>query len=81
MKYPRGGKMAPESLCSAYLRWRGPDHEITHRFDDIESKYDGRGDLLDWWTGEDRAAFDEKCDRTAEYYNPKSAVCMDHIMT
>jgi putative endopeptidase len=33
-------------------------HEIGHGFDDQGSKYDGRGALHDWWTADDRAAFD-----------------------
>ncbi|MGG5171309.1 M13 family metallopeptidase [Pseudarthrobacter sp. J1738] len=35
-------------------------HEIGHGFDDQGSKYDGRGALRDWWTAEDRAAFEER---------------------
>lgn len=33
-------------------------HEIGHGFDDEGSKYDGDGRLSDWWTPEDRAAFE-----------------------
>lgn len=32
-------------------------HEIGHGFDDQGSKYDGEGNLVDWWTDEDRASF------------------------
>jgi len=35
-------------------------HEIGHGFDDQGSKYDGDGRLQDWWTPEDRAAFEER---------------------
>jgi putative endopeptidase len=35
-------------------------HEIGHGFDDQGSKYDGDGRLLDWWTAEDRAAFEKR---------------------
>ena len=34
-------------------------HEIGHGFDDQGSRYDGAGNLVDWWTEEDRARFDE----------------------
>jgi putative endopeptidase len=34
-------------------------HEIGHGFDDQGSKYDGDGRLTDWWTEEDRAAFEK----------------------
>lgn len=32
-------------------------HEISHGFDDQGSKYDGDGNLENWWTDEDKAAF------------------------
>ncbi len=34
-------------------------HEIGHGFDDQGSRYDGDGNLSDWWTDADREAFDE----------------------
>ncbi|HVH60662.1 MAG TPA: M13 family metallopeptidase, partial [Candidatus Sulfotelmatobacter sp.] len=38
-------------------------HEITHGFDDHGSKFDGKGNLKDWWTPEDLNNFQsrEKC--------------------
>jgi putative endopeptidase len=33
-------------------------HEIGHGFDDQGSRYDGDGNLSDWWTEDDRANFD-----------------------
>ncbi|GAA3531788.1 peptidase M13 [Aeromicrobium flavum] len=33
-------------------------HEIGHGFDDQGSQYDGTGALSNWWTDDDRAAFD-----------------------
>ncbi len=35
-------------------------HEISHGFDDQGSKYDGKGVFQDWWTKDDRAAFDKR---------------------
>jgi len=35
-------------------------HEIGHGFDDQGSRFDGDGRLHDWWTAEDRAAFEER---------------------
>ena len=35
-------------------------HEIGHGFDDQGSRYDGAGNLNDWWTDDDRAAFEER---------------------
>jgi putative endopeptidase len=44
-------------------------HEIGHGFDDQGSKYDGDGRLIDWWTDEDRAAFERLADSLIEQYN------------
>ena len=35
-------------------------HEIGHGFDDQGAQYDGQGNLNDWWTAEDKAAFETK---------------------
>jgi endothelin-converting enzyme/putative endopeptidase len=35
-------------------------HEISHGFDDKGSQFDGDGNLSNWWTDEDRAAFDAR---------------------
>ncbi len=44
-------------------------HEIGHGFDDQGSKYDGRGALLDWWTPQDRSAFEALTGRLIDQYN------------
>jgi putative endopeptidase len=44
-------------------------HEIGHGFDDQGSKYDGDGNLSDWWTEADRAAFEERANKLVEQYN------------
>lgn len=33
-------------------------HELTHGFDDSGSKFDGDGNLIDWWNAEDRQKFE-----------------------
>jgi predicted metalloendopeptidase len=35
-------------------------HEISHGFDDKGSKFDGEGNLVNWWTDADRAAFEAR---------------------
>ncbi|WP_299441680.1 M13 family metallopeptidase [uncultured Phycicoccus sp.] len=37
-------------------------HEIGHGFDDQGSQFDGRGELRNWWTDSDRAAFQQLAD-------------------
>jgi putative endopeptidase len=35
-------------------------HELTHGFDDEGRKFDAKGNLHDWWTKQDAAAFDKR---------------------
>jgi putative endopeptidase len=44
-------------------------HEIGHGFDDQGSKFDGDGRLTDWWTADDKAAFEERTKSLIEQYN------------
>ncbi|WP_260761433.1 M13 family metallopeptidase [Mycobacterium sp. SMC-4] len=43
-------------------------HEIGHGFDDQGSKYDGDGNLVDWWTDADRAEFGTRTQALIEQY-------------
>ena len=47
----------------------GIAHEISHAFDAEGSKYDQDGNMNNWWTEEDRAAFLERNEKLAAYYN------------
>ncbi len=44
-------------------------HEIGHGFDDQGSRFDGDGRLTDWWTPEDRAAFEERTSSLIAQYD------------
>jgi putative endopeptidase len=44
-------------------------HEIGHGFDDQGAKYDGDGNLVDWWTDEDRAEFGARTKALIEQYD------------
>ncbi len=44
-------------------------HEIGHGFDDQGSKYDGDGNLNDWWTDADRAEFDKRAKMLIAQYD------------
>ena len=44
-------------------------HEISHGFDDQGSKYDGKGVFRDWWTKEDRDAFNAKTAALVKQYD------------
>ncbi|MET0996597.1 MAG: M13-type metalloendopeptidase, partial [Mycobacterium sp.] len=43
-------------------------HEIGHGFDDQGAKYDGDGNLVDWWTDDDRAEFGNRTKALIEQY-------------
>ena len=43
-------------------------HEITHGFDNIGSKYDAKGNLREWYTLEDRKAFEQRTDCEVNEY-------------
>ncbi|AFM14998.1 endothelin-converting enzyme [Mycolicibacterium chubuense NBB4] len=43
-------------------------HEIGHGFDDQGAKYDGDGNLVDWWTDADRAEFSVRTKKLIEQY-------------
>jgi putative endopeptidase len=44
-------------------------HEISHGFDDQGSKFDGRGNLREWWTPDDRKNFTERSDCVVNQFN------------
>jgi putative endopeptidase len=44
-------------------------HEMTHGFDDQGSQFDKDGNLINWWTEEDRARFEERTKVMEEYFN------------
>ena len=44
-------------------------HEMTHGFDDQGSQFDKYGNMNDWWTAEDRAAFEKKTDVLVNQFN------------
>lgn len=44
-------------------------HEISHAFDDQGANYDSEGNLKNWWTPEDKAKFDERTQKLADFYS------------
>jgi putative endopeptidase len=43
-------------------------HEIGHGFDDQGSKYDGDGNMKDWWTEADRTEFEKRAKKLIDQY-------------
>jgi putative endopeptidase len=57
-------------------------HEIGHGFDDQGSRYDGDGKLQDWWTDEDRAAFEQRTASLIAQYDalvPEGLAAEHHV--
>ena len=44
-------------------------HEMTHGFDDQGSQFDKEGNMNDWWTAEDRTAFEAKTQVLVDQFN------------
>ncbi|MCT7368295.1 M13 family metallopeptidase [Mycolicibacterium llatzerense] len=57
-------------------------HEIGHGFDDQGAKYDGDGNLVDWWTDADRAEFGLRTMALIEQYeafSPRALEASHHV--
>jgi len=54
-------------------------HEFTHGFDDQGSKFDGSGNLENWWSAEDRAAFEALTSKLSEQYSSYNAIDTMHV--
>jgi putative endopeptidase len=54
-------------------------HEMTHGFDDQGRKYDGEGNLKEWWTADDAKAFEERAQKVVEQYNGYEALPGLHV--
>jgi predicted metalloendopeptidase len=57
-------------------------HEIGHGFDDQGAKYDGDGNLVDWWTDSDRTEFGSRTDALIaqyEYFVPRQLSAGQHV--
>ena len=49
-------------------------HELTHGFDDEGRRFDGSGNLSDWWTAEDSKQYDARTDCEVKEYSGFTAV-------
>jgi putative endopeptidase len=49
-------------------------HELTHGFDDEGRQFDARGNLRDWWTGEDAKQFQKRAGCVANQYSQYTVV-------
>ncbi len=49
-------------------------HELTHGFDDQGRRFDGKGNLRDWWTPADAKSFEKRADCVVREYGAFSPV-------
>jgi predicted metalloendopeptidase len=54
-------------------------HEISHAFDDQGSRFDGTGNLRNWWSDEDRARFDARTRGLVAQYDAYSPLEGYHV--
>jgi endothelin-converting enzyme/putative endopeptidase len=54
-------------------------HEMTHGFDDQGRKFDGSGNLRDWWTAQDGAEFEKRAACISNEYSGFTAVDDVHV--
>jgi putative endopeptidase len=54
-------------------------HEIGHGFDDQGSKYDGDGNMVDWWVDSDRVAFEKLAGQLIEQFDALSPAATPDI--
>jgi putative endopeptidase len=52
-------------------------HETTHGFDDEGSQFDAQGNLKNWWTPQDKAAFDRRAACIVHQFD--SYLVLDHL--
>ncbi len=49
-------------------------HELTHGFDDQGRRFDGKGNLRDWWTSADAKNFEKRADCVVQEYGAFSPI-------
>lgn len=49
-------------------------HEITHAFDNNGAKFDENGNAADWWTKEDYAEFEKRCEKMVYFYERQEGI-------
>ena len=69
--YAQGGMYNSEMSDEELLAKLGTviGHEVSHAFDSKGAQFDKDGDMANWWTEEDQAAFLERNQKMVDYYN------------
>ena len=69
--YAQGGMYNSEMSDEELLAKLGTviGHEVSHAFDSKGAQFDKDGNMANWWTVEDQAAFLERNQKMVDYYN------------
>jgi putative endopeptidase len=70
---------ADDAVVYGYAAASTIGHEITHGFDDEGRQYDVNGNLADWWTEKDAAAFKERAEVMAQQFDGYEPIKGLHI--
>ena len=54
-------------------------HELTHGFDDEGNKFDAKGNMLNWWTAQDKKQFEKRTTKIVEQFNGFVAIDTMHV--
>ena len=54
-------------------------HEVSHGFDDSGRKYDGKGNLRNWWTTTDQEEFEERTTKLVKQYDAYKPFPTDNV--
>ena len=54
-------------------------HELSHGFDDQGAKYDGEGNLRNWWTDADKAEFEKRSKQLSDQYTAFAPFSDAHV--
>lgn len=54
-------------------------HEMSHGYDDSGSRFDASGNFTNWWTDEDRQAFESRTDKLVSQFDAYEAIDGLHV--
>ncbi|AIZ62920.1 metalloendopeptidase [Hymenobacter sp. DG25B] len=70
---------ADDAIIYGYAGASTIGHELTHGFDDEGSQYDEKGNLRNWWSKQDRAAFQQRVNGIVRQFNGYTVLDSLHI--
>lgn len=72
-------KNADDAIIYGYAGASTIGHELTHGFDDEGSQFDENGNLRNWWSKKDRAAFQQRVNGIVRQFNGYTVLDSLHI--